>query len=153
MDASYVIWGVAFDVTITLLLGVLVICVAKLMRHDSRASGANPVDRANGEAQRKKDRHALMLLMNQKTDNMLSALAIAIEQERQKLGMNVRNPSITEDIDACKRPVLEISCQTQTDEHEKILSLAQDGTAIPTIARQLEMSEAEVTLVMRLNAA
>ncbi len=151
-DVNYVIWGVAFDATIAVLLGVLVISVIRLMKHNAKMLHHRHGEPASLDAQLKKDREALMNLMNHKTDSMLAALAVTIEQERQKLGVIVRNPSINEEIDARRVPVPKLSERPVID-HERILSLAQKGTAIPVIARQMKLSEAEVSLIMRFKAA
>jgi hypothetical protein len=95
---------------------------------------------------------ALVFLMSQKTDAVLAALANTIEQERQKLGLVVRNPSIIDTIDACDTNATD-PAGTRPSSYDQILPMARQGIAPSTIARQLKLPEAEVAMVMRLNAA
>ena len=98
------------------------------------------------------DHQALVFLMDQKTDSMLAALARTIENERKKLGMGVRKSSMTPAIDA----LAEIKVPSATDlpsRYNQILPLATSGLAIAKIARELHLPEAEVSMVLRLNAA
>jgi DNA-binding NarL/FixJ family response regulator len=95
---------------------------------------------------------ALVYLLNQKTDSILAALARTIEQERQKLGVVVRNPSMAQAIDALQPPEKEASEDSHLS-NERILTMAADGISVATIARQLHVPEAEVSMVVRLNAA
>jgi hypothetical protein len=94
---------------------------------------------------------ALMYLMSQKTESVLAALARTIEQERQKLGVIVRNPSMVEAIDAFETASAPGSENRQSC-YGRILPMAKGGMAVSKIARQLHLPEAEVVLVMRLNA-
>jgi hypothetical protein len=153
LDASYAIWGGAFATLLTLMTGVFVVRgvnhakqIFKVYQEFS-PDGPQPTI-----VQRDIENRALMFLMSQKTDSMLAALSKTIEQERQKLGVVVRNPSMTEGIDACEEPMPDISDRPPTD-YEQILQMAQNGMNTSTIAGRLRLSEAEVSLVMRLNAA
>lgn len=97
------------------------------------------------------EHRALMFLMTQKTDSVLAALARTIEQERQKLGGVVRKPSTTETIDPVRAAATPISTNRQSP-YDQILPMAHDGIAVPNIARNLQLPEAEVSMVMQLNA-
>ena len=103
-------------------------------------------------ADRDIEHRALMYLMAEKTDSLLSALAKTIEQERQKLGVVVRKPSIPEEIDAHHERAA-VPSEGSQPAYDQVLPLASAGTPIETIARQLNLSEAEVSLVVRLDAA
>jgi hypothetical protein len=93
-----------------------------------------------------------MFLMAQKTDSVLAALARTLEQERQKLGSVVRKPSMPEAIDALQAAAIPVSINRQAT-YDQILPMAHQGIAVATIARQLQLPEAEVSMVMQLNAA
>jgi hypothetical protein len=98
------------------------------------------------------EHRALMFLMTQRTDSILAALADTIEQERQKLGGVVRKPSMTEAVDGLPSAAETVATH-RSSPHDRILPMANDGVAVATIARQLQLPEAEVCMVMRLNAA
>lgn len=153
LDASYAIWGGAFATLLTLLTGVFVVRGVNHVKQIFKVyQEVIPDGPQQTTVQRDLENRALMFLMSQKTDSMLAALAKTIEQERQKLGVVVRNPSMTEGIDACEVPTPDVSDRLQT-EYEQILPMAQNGMNTSTIADRLRLSEAEVSLVMRLNAA
>ncbi len=98
------------------------------------------------------EHQALMYLMTQDTDSVVATLARTIEKERQKLGLAVRNPSIKEAVDAFQTESMPISDDGQSP-YEGILPMARDGIAVATIARKLQLPEAEVAMVKRLNVA
>jgi hypothetical protein len=153
LDPSYAIWGGAFATLLTLLTGIFVVRGVKHLKQIFQVHHElGPDAPRHTTVQRDIENRVLMFLMSQKTDSMLSALAKTIEQERQKLGVVVRNPSLTEGIDACEEPTPDISDRPPT-EYEQILPMVQNGIDTSTIARRLRLSEAEVSLVMRLNAA
>ena len=152
-DASYAIWGGALATISALLLGIF---VKRSVNHwkqifhmKSQPATDAPI---NADAMHDSEHRALMFLMNQKTDSMLAALAKTIEQERQKLGAVVRKPSITEEIDTHREKTVIRSGGLQRA-YDQVLPLASAGTPVETIARQLDLSEAEVSLVVRLDAA
>lgn len=153
MDASYAIWGGALAALLTLLL---VVSIMRGVRYLKRVFKIHPADEPAAfiQADGPKDieHRALMFLMNQKTDSMLAALANAIAQERQKLGVIVRNPSMPDGFDVDDEPRVENPDASQSTS-ARVLSMARKGTSMKTIARQLDLSEAEVSLVMRLNPA
>ena len=152
-DASYAIWGGAFATISALLLGVFVkrsINHWKQIFHmKSQPAADAPI---HADAMQDSEHRALMFLMNQKTDSMLAALAKTIEQERQKLGVVVRKPSIPIEIDTHHEKAA-IPSEGSQRAYDQVLPLASAGTPIETIARQLDLSEAEVSLVVRLDAA
>ncbi len=98
------------------------------------------------------EHRALMFLMAQKTDSVLAALASTIEQERQKLGGVVRKPSMDGAVDKFQAAAIAVSTNHHPS-YDQILPMAHEGIAVATIARQLQLSEGEVSMVMRLNAA
>ncbi|MBR9985562.1 MAG: hypothetical protein KFF68_06595 [Desulfosarcina sp.] len=149
LHASYGIWGVCI---IVLLLGFWII---KRCFSGKSPKTASELDRAtfNTTGQDHDVEHrALMFLMAQKTDSILAALAQTIMQERQKLGGVVRNPSNVEAVETFQPAALPVSTSDQSS-HDQILPMAHEGIAVATIARQLQLPEAEVCMVMRLNAA
>ncbi|WP_419663721.1 uncharacterized protein Dvar_39400 [Desulfosarcina variabilis str. Montpellier] len=153
LDASYAIWGGAFATISALLLGIFVIRSVNHIKQVFHIQSQHITDAPMPAATMQDNAHrALMFLMNQKTDSMLAALAKTIEQERQKLGVVVRKPSMPEEIDA-HRETAPILSAPQHRAYDQVLCLAQEGTPIETIADQLNMSEAEVSLVVRLDAA
>ncbi len=97
------------------------------------------------------EHRALIFLMSRKTDSMLAALAQTIEQERQKLGVVVRKPSMGHSLDAFPTAAMEVSDDCRSS-YEQISPMVREGISMPKIARQLELPEAEVSMVMRLNA-
>lgn len=120
-----------------------------------RAAGGGASTHEDLDASRRQhdiEHRALMFLMAQKTDSVLAALARTIEKERQKLGTDVRKPSMNEAIDAIQvemPPVLD----PERSAYEQVLPLAHNGLGVAAIARQLKLPEAEVGMVMRINAA
>jgi hypothetical protein len=153
LDASYAIWGGAIATLLTLMTGVFVLRGVNHVKQIFKVyQDFSPDGPQQTTVQRDIENRALMFLMSQKTDSMLAALSKTIEQERQKLGVVVRNPSMAEEIDACEEPMPDISDRPPTD-YEQILPMAQNGMNTSTIAGRLRLSEAEVSLVMRLNAA
>ena len=97
---------------------------------------------------------ALMFLMAQKTDSMLAALAGTIAQERQKLGAVVRKPSMNEALDAFQAETSGGSGQMAGPKNQaQIMPMIQNGITVSMIARRLDLPEAEVSLVMQMNAA
>jgi len=149
LQASYEIWGVA---VIALLIGVWIV---KRGIARKNLDPANRLDRKIVDSTCRDhdiEHRALMFLMTQKTDSVLAALARTIEQERQKLGGVVRKPSMAETIDAL--PAADLTVETnRSSAHDRIIPMANAGVAVPAIARQLQLPEAEVCMVMRLNAA
>jgi len=95
---------------------------------------------------------ALLYLMTQKTDSVLTALARAIEAERQKLGVVVRKSSTGAAIDTPSAPA-PTGTEIGLSPHDRILPMAGSGASVAAIARRLQLSEAEVATVVRLNAA
>lgn len=152
-DASYAIWGGAFATISALLLGIFVKRSANHLKQIFQMKSQPATDAPiHADAMHDSEHRTLMFLMNQKTDSMLAAIAKTIEQERQKLGVVVRKPSIPEEIDTPHEKVAIRSGSSQRA-YDPVLPLASAGTSIETIARQLNLSEAEVSLVIRLDAA
>jgi hypothetical protein len=149
LHASYEVWGL---VLVVLLIGVWVVKRLGFKRKVERTNGltqaiANPPD-PDHDIQHQ----ALMFLMTQKTDSMLAALAGTIEQERQKLGAVVRKPSMTEALDAFQAQAV-VGSDAGPALHSRIMPMARSGKTVATIARRLDLPEAEVSLVMQMNAA
>ena len=149
LHASYEIWVVAVTV---LLIGFL-----SIKRHISRKNleKAGGLNRAvvNTACQDHDIEHrALMFLMAQKTDSVLAALARTIQQERQKLGGVVRKPSMPEAVDAFQAAAMPVPTAGPST-YDQILPMARDGIAVASIARQLQLPEAEISMVMRLNGS
>ena len=149
LHASYEIWGVAVT---ALLIGLWIIkrCIA---RKSPEPGNAIDSELFNSSCRDRDIEHrALMFLMAQKTDSVLAALARTLEQERQKLGSVVRKPSMPEAIDALQAAATPVSIHRQAT-YDQILPMAHQGITVATIARQLQLPEAEVSMVMQLNAA
>ena len=149
LQASYEIWGV---VVTAMLIGVWIV---KRRIARNKPDAANRPDRGLLDAtcpDHDIEHRALMFLMAQKTDSVLAALAHTIDQERQKLVGVVRKPSMTEAIDALP-PTAVPDATNRSSPYDRILPMANDGVAVATIARQLQLPEAEVGMVMRMNAA
>jgi hypothetical protein len=153
VDASYAIWGGALAALATLLLGLFMIRRVNHLKQVFQVHpGCTPDGRYPADTLQDMEHRALMFVMDQKTDSFLAALAQTIERERQKLGVVVRKPSMTNAMDADQAPLVKLSERLQSA-YGQVLPLAKNGTPIEAIARQLDLSEAEVTLVMRLEAA
>jgi hypothetical protein len=148
LHASYEIWGVT---VVALLIG------GWTLRSFFFRKRIDPVSltddsMTNHRPQDHDIQHrALVYLMTQKTDSVLAALARTIEQERQKLGVAVRNPSITEAVDAFEKAAIPGPDHRQPP-YDQVLPMVHSGIAVAKIACQLQLPEAEVALVMRLNA-
>ncbi len=97
------------------------------------------------------DPRAVMVMVTRKTDSLLAALARTIEQERQKLGIAVRDPSIIAALDPIWATAPPSGGGRRADV-ERIVVMAREGVPVATIARRLQLPEAKVALVMRLNA-
>jgi hypothetical protein len=149
LHASYEIWGVA---VIALLIGFWII---KRVFARKSTESANRLDNVivNSSCRDHDIEHrALMFLMTQKTDSVLAALTRTIEEERQKLGGIVRKPSMTEAIDAFQAAAIPVATN-RPSAYDQILPMSNEGVAVANIARQLQLPESEVSMVMRLNAA
>ncbi len=148
LHASYEVGGLAL---VVLLIGVWIVRRLVSRKTYDREGGlihavSNPCDPEHDIQHR-----ALMFLMAQKTDSMLAALAGTIEQERQKLGAVVRKPSMTEALDSFQDDAVAGSDDSQNP-HAQIIPMVRNGITVSTIARRLELPEAEVSLVMQMNA-
>ena len=149
LHASYEIWGVAVT---ALLIGFWIIKRAFARKSTESANRLDNVIVNSSCRDHDIEHRALMFLMTQKTDSVLAALTRTIEQERQKLGGIVRKPSMTEATDALQaaaRPV----ATNRPSAYDQILPMSNEGVAVANIARQLQLPESEVSMVMRLNAA
>ena len=147
--ASYEIWVVVIT---ALLIGFWIIKRGIARNSGESAIGLDVAIFDSSCRDHDVEHRALMFLMAQKTDSVLTALARTIEQERQKLGAVVRKPSMSvavDDLQAAPKPV----ATSHSSSYDQILPLANDGMAATTIARQLRLPEAEVSMVIRLNAA
>lgn len=98
------------------------------------------------------EHQVLMFLMSQKTDAMLAALARTIEQERQKLGGIVRNPSMSAAIDAFGANTGSHTGRPRKA-YDQIQPLVRSGMTVTAISRQLRLPEDEISMVMRRHAA
>jgi hypothetical protein len=149
LHASYEIWGF---VLVALFIGMLVFKVLLGRRRNRRGHellpGKNETSMHGGDIEHR----ALMFLMAQKTDSVLAALAQAIDQERQKLGGVVRNPSMAEALDAMQAATPSPAGSPEPN-YERVIPMARSGMDATDIALQLQLPEAEVFMVMRLNAA
>lgn len=149
LHASYETWGLVW---VALLIGTLLIKALLGRRRNRRGhdwhSGNKEALACGGDIEHR----ALMFLMAQKTDDVLAALGQTIEQERQKLGGVVRNPSMTEALDAMKAAALSPTGNPEPN-YERVIPMARSGMEATDIAWQLQLPEAEVCMVMRLNAA
>lgn len=149
LQASHEIWGVTI---FAIMIGAWAI---KILIRRKRSGKRDTLSGAivNGpENDHDVEHRALMFLMNQKTEAMLAALARTIEQERQKLGGIVINPSMADPIDA-----LQEDSTAAPDDHDpnydQVLPMARQGMDVAAISRQLHLPEAEVSMVKRLKAA
>jgi hypothetical protein len=149
LHSSYEIWGF---VLVALLIGMLIFKALLGRRRNRRGHellpGKNGTSMHGGDIEHR----ALMFLMAQKTDSVLAALAQAIDQERQKLGGVVRNPSMSEALDAMQAATSSPAGNPEPN-YERVIPMARNGMDATDIARQLQLPEAEVSMVMRLNAA
>jgi len=100
--------------------------------------------------ERETDPRALMVMVTRKTDTLLAALARTIDQERQKLGIAVRDPSITAALDPVWATAPPSGDGRRAD--DQIVVMAREGVPVAMIARRLQLPEARVAMVMRLNA-
>lgn len=148
LQVSYEIWGVSM---VALLIGMLTLKRLIYRRHAGRVKCVDRLVSEDAQSDHDIQHRALMFLMTQKTDTILAALARTITQERQKLGTIVRNPSMTEAVNAYAAAAISGADDRQTP-YDRILPMAQNGIAVERIARQLQLPEAEVSLVMRVNA-
>ena len=149
LHASHEIWGVC---VIVLLIGFWIIKRWFSRKSPETAIGLDRATLNSSFGGHDIEHRALMFLMTQKTDSVLAALARTIEQERQKLGGVVRKPSMTEAMDAFQAAAKPVATHRPSS-HDQILPMAHDGIAVAKIARQLQLPEAEVCMIMRLNAA
>jgi hypothetical protein len=149
IHASYDIWGVAVA---ALLLGFWIIKRCVFRKIAGTGSGLGRAACHSSSSNHEIEHQALMFLMAQKTDSVLAALAHTIDLERQKLGGVVRKPSMTNATKAWQAAGTPVPTGGQSS-YDRIVPMARDGLAVATIARQLQLPEAEVSMVMRLNAA
>lgn len=147
--ASYEIWGVVITV---LLIGFWIIKRGIARKSNESGIGLDGAILNSSCQDHDVEHRALMFLMAQKTDSVLVALARTIEQERQKLGAVVRKPSMTVAIDDLQAASIPVATRRPSS-YDQILPMVNNGMAVTTISRQLRLPEAEVSMVMRLNAA
>ena len=162
IDASYAIWGGALFMLCTLLLVLFAMKIVKRLKtvlsvHDEKG----PFENRLAESIEGAEHRALMFVMDQKLDSVLSAMLHTIEKERQKLGAANKKASIEDekpsmemdaDVESARIASINLSERLQ-NAYKQVLPLAKSGTSLKAIAKQLELSEAEVSLVMRLDAA
>ncbi|PIE67124.1 MAG: hypothetical protein CSA23_05600 [Deltaproteobacteria bacterium] len=149
LQVSYQIFGIVFLILLgAIWWGKRIAYRRRPMPDDSRQANA-----ADGcSAGETIEHRVLMYLMTQQTESILAALARTIEQERQKLGVIVRNPSVA----AAARAFQGHSTYGEADypvPESRIVAMAHKGENVSSIARQLEIGEEEVTMVMRLKGA
>jgi hypothetical protein len=149
LQASYEIGGLA---VVVLLIGIWVVRSRRRRKRDTTDAAHTMMEQNLPHRQHDFEHRALIFLMNQKTDAVLAALSRTIEQERQKLGGIVRNPSMAVAIDAFQAEATPPQSM-QPSTHDQIQPLAREGMAVDAIARQLRLPEDEVSLLMRLNTA
>jgi ABC-type nickel/cobalt efflux system permease component RcnA len=149
LHASFEIAGLAI---VLVLIGMWVIRRRIRRRRDTANTNHALMGQVASQPQHDIEHRALMYLMNQKTDALLAALSRTIEQERQKLGGIVRNPSMAVALDAFQTQA--VSKQAlQPSIHEQIAPLARTGMTVDAIASHLRLPQDEVAMVVRLNAA
>ena len=146
---NYEFWGVV--VAAILFCGwVVKMAVRRIRRKDKRDPHHSRT--VFQESPTDIEHRALMFLMTQKTDSVLAALARTIDEERQKLGVAVRNPTIGEPVDGINTQAYRPEAHARPD-IERILPLARKGMSEAAIARRLKLPETEVQMVLRLRAA
>jgi hypothetical protein len=149
LQTSYAIWGV---IVIVLLIGFWILKRCVFRKIHRTADGSDFATFNASFSDHDIEHRALMFLVTQKTDSVLAALTRTIEQERQKLVGVVRKPSMTDAMDAWSAAATPVPTGGQSS-YDRILPMVRDGVAVATIARQLQLPEAEVCMVMQLNAA
>ena len=149
LHSSYAMGGIA---GVVFLIGFWIIKRRIYRKNHERGCGLNSGIADSPRQDHDIEHRALIYLMTQKTDSVFAALARTIEQERQKLGVVVRNPSITPAMDAFQTDVGSIA-EDSLSSYEQILPLVRDGITVATIARKLQLPEAEVSMIKRLNVA
>ena len=99
VHVSHEIWMLGI---VVLLVGILVLKVVIRRIKTGRMDSDIPAAEQSSMNHQDIEHRALMYLMAEKTDSLLGALAKTIEQERQKLGGVVRNPSMADSLDRLK---------------------------------------------------
>lgn len=149
LHASYEIGGLAVALV---LIGMWVIRRRIRRSRETADTEHALMGQVAPEPQHDAEHRALMYLMNQKADALLAALSRTIEQERQKLGGIVRNPSMAVALDAFQMQAVSKKA-LQPSIHEQIAPLARTGMTVEAIASQLRLPQDEVAMVVRLNAS
>lgn len=149
LHASYSIGGV---VVVALLIGYWTF--KRSLYRNRRDRAREPSDERSSDSPPNHDieHQAIVFLMNQKFEAMLAALSRTIDAERRKLGPIVRKPSMASAIERFNHSSATV-CNPERWPYEQILPMADKGRSVSAIARQLNLSEAEVATVVRLNAA
>ena len=150
IDVGYALWGGAGIMVGTLLMVLLVKKMGKILNTYLKRRDVHT--ETFGGSIGDIEHRALMFVVDQKLDSVLGSLARTIDKERQNLGVVVRKPSASKEMKPEPAAPVKLSDRLQTA-YEQVLPLAEDGTSIESIARLLDLSEAEVSLVMRLDAA
>jgi hypothetical protein len=149
LHASYELGGL---ILVFLLIGVWIVKRFVFEKKYGKTGGLNQAMPVALGQDHDIQHRALMFLMAQKTDSMLAALAGTIAQERQKLGAVVRKPSMNEALDAFQAETGGGSDDGRKNQAQ-IMPMIQNGITVSMIARRLDLPEAEVSLVMQMNAA
>ena len=148
LNPNHAVWGI---VLVALLIAFLFI--NRFIRRRS-AVGNALLNGLSGDRElnlHELEHRALMFLVNQKMDAVLAAMGRTIDEERQKLGAAVMNPSGE---DAAPMPATAAAVkETATPPYARAVTMHREGLSVAVIARQLQLPEAEVALVTRLNAA
>jgi hypothetical protein len=146
LQVSYQLFGVVFLIALVGCWG------GHRLRKRRRIvpNGDHPADTKNSLPSGDDIEHrVLMYLMAQKTESILAALANTIDQERQKLGGIVRNPSVDAAGSGLRIGPTQVAAKSPSGDME-IFTLARQGRDVSGIARRLELCEDEVRMVMRL---
>jgi len=99
-----------------------------------------------------REHRELLAMMVRQTDSALNGLSLAIAQERKKLNALIHALPINETSGAAASDGEPFAVNAVTA-HERILPMARNGETVSAIAQQLKLPEAEVSMVIRLNAA
>ena len=109
IQLSYEVCGAILGV---LLIGILIAAVMVRRKLRMAAPGSTSVTADKISPRHELEHRALVYLMTQKTDSILMALGQTIAQERQKLGVFVKNPAVASAADEMAAQPFAVDQQT-----------------------------------------
>lgn len=153
LQTSYGIWVLLVGF---LLIGLWLIkrraIVPKKMRGNKRRQKRIVTPMPASQAQKDVEYWEQLSQMIRQTDSVLNGLSKAIQAERGKLNALMNTRPTDQAIGSLPSGEETLSGNPAIP-HDRIIPMARRGETVSAIAQQLKLPEAEVSMVLRMNAA